>query len=100
MRMTTAIPSASAGAAATGSANHLVANTVRTTLVQNLREDRVNELKLREACLALPSTPVSEVVRCMVEKRTGCVLVVHDGRLAGIFTERDFVNRVVTQSLD
>jgi len=36
----------------------------------------------------------------MSDRRVGCVLVVDGGKLAGIFTERDFVNRVVTQGLD
>ena len=72
----------------------------RSTLAQHLREDRVNELRLREACTAAPADSVAEVTRCMRERRTGCVLVVKDGQLLGIFTERDFVNRVVTQGFD
>ena len=35
----------------------------------------------------------------MVEQRTGCALVVRDGGLTGIFTERDFVSRVVSAGL-
>ena len=72
----------------------------KTTLAQHLREERVSELRLREACTARPGDPVADVIRCMRERRTGCVLIVKDGQLLGIFTERDFVNRVVTQYFD
>jgi CBS domain-containing protein len=72
-----------------------------TTLVNSLRGDRVGGLRLRDVCRAKPSDPIDQVVQCMIQQRTGCVLVTgDDGRLAGIFTERDFVNRVVARSLD
>ena len=72
-----------------------------TTLVKSLRADRVSGLRLRDVCRAKPSDRIHEVVECMSRQRTGCVLVTaDDGRLAGIFTERDFVNRVVAQGLD
>ena len=72
-----------------------------TTLVKSLRADRVSGLRLRDVCRAQPTDSIDHVVRCMTQQRTGCVLVTGgDGRLAGIFTERDFVNRVVAQGLD
>lgn len=72
-----------------------------TTLANCLRADPVSALRLREVCRATPSTPIEQAVRCMAERRSGCVLVQDDGgELVGIFTERDFVNRVVTQDLD
>lgn len=71
-----------------------------STLASSLRADRVSELRLREACTATPSSPIRDALRCMSDRRVGCVLVVEGEKLAGIFTERDFVNRVVTQGLD
>lgn len=38
--------------------------------------------------------------RLMVEKKIGAVLVVEAGRIAGIFTERDALNKVLAGSLD
>jgi CBS domain-containing protein len=38
---------------------------------------------------------VLDVARFMVEKRVGAVVVLADGRLAGIFSERDLMKRVV-----
>lgn len=36
----------------------------------------------------------------MVQARTGCALVMREGDLVGIFTERDFASRVVAAGLD
>jgi CBS domain-containing protein len=36
----------------------------------------------------------------MAEKKVGAVMVVEDGRLVGIFTERDAVYRVIAQGRD
>jgi CBS domain-containing protein len=40
---------------------------------------------------------VATAVNSMRENHQSCVLVVEDGRLRGIFTERDYLNRVVAQ---
>jgi CBS domain-containing protein len=72
-----------------------------TTLAKSLRGDQVgSSLVLRDVYAARPSEPVGDVVRRMADQRTGCVLVLNDGRLEGIFTERDFLSRVVAQGLD
>ncbi len=43
---------------------------------------------------------VFEVARLMVEHNIGAVPVLQDGRLAGIFTERDLMSRVVASGKD
>jgi len=40
---------------------------------------------------------VMDAIRAMVEKRVGAVMVLDEGRLLGIFTERDVVVRVVLE---
>ena len=40
-------------------------------------------------------TPLREVVRRMRDENAGCALLTRDGELAGIFTERDLVERVL-----
>lgn len=47
-----------------------------------------------------PMTPVSSAAREMMERRIGAVLIVDDGTLQGIFTERDALVRVLAQSRD
>jgi CBS domain-containing protein len=47
-----------------------------------------------------PDTPVREVVDAMAKRRFGAVPVVEDGRLVGIFSERDVLVRVVAAGKD
>ena len=46
-----------------------------------------------------PSTTVAEAATAMAERRVGSALVMDDGGLAGIFTERDIV-RALSQDFD
>ena len=71
-----------------------------TTLAQSLRADPVSRLPLRPVCSVDVATPIDQTLRCMVDARTGCALVTDGGNLVGIFTERDFVDRVVAADLD
>lgn len=43
---------------------------------------------------------IAEAVAEMNRKRIGCIVVIDDGQLAGIFTERDVLRRVVGANLD
>jgi CBS domain-containing protein len=78
-----------------------------TSLAKWLRRDKVSSLRLRDVCRVSPRESIAQVVRTMVGCKTGFALVV-DGanggtsasKLVGIFTERDFVNRVVAAGLD
>jgi CBS domain-containing protein len=46
-----------------------------------------------------PETSTLEAIRLMRSKGIGCLPVVHDGRLVGIVTERDFMD-ITSQLLD
>jgi CBS domain-containing protein len=70
------------------------------TLQQSLRTDRISQLTLRPVCSVRPETSIEETVRGMRDVRIGCALVVDHPRLLGIFTERDFLLRVVNRRLD
>ena len=54
----------------------------------------------RKLVVASPDTKVSDAAALMQEGKVGAVLVVEDGRLAGIFTERDAVYRVMAAGRD
>ncbi|UKV15066.1 CBS domain-containing protein [Thalassospiraceae bacterium SW-3-3] len=48
-----------------------------------------------------PADSVMDAVNTMTERKIGAVIIVdNSARLAGIFTERDLVNRVVAKGLD
>lgn len=54
----------------------------------------------RRLVVAPPEASVSEAARLMQQGKVGAVLVVQNGRLVGIFTERDALFRVVAMNRD
>lgn len=60
----------------------------------------VSNLMQREVLAADPATPVIVAARRMAERNVGAILVCENGRLVGIFTERDVLFRVVARGLD
>lgn len=70
-----------------------------------LRDRRAAPLsRLRPAGAAIysvgPDTLVRDCARMMTAERVGALLVMDGGRLAGIFTERDALNKVLAAGLD
>lgn len=62
---------------------------------RSLMEDRVHVLPLHPIVTLTPQTPIREAIRLMLERDVGAVLVVdEDGKLLGIFGERDLLKRV------
>jgi CBS domain-containing protein len=52
----------------------------------------------RRPMLVVPATAnVAEALRLMNEAHVGCAIIVRDGKLVGIFTERDVLRRVAGQ---
>ena len=47
-----------------------------------------------------PDTCVTECVRTMTAKKIGALIVMDGGKLTGIFTERDALNKVLAAGLD
>jgi CBS domain-containing protein len=47
-----------------------------------------------------PDTPITECVRLMTAGKIGALIVMEGGRLIGIFTERDALNKVLAGGLD
>jgi len=60
-----------------------------TAVERALLSDRVRLFQGRQPMVVAPSTPVREVLRLLVDNKIGCVIVADQGKLAGIFTERD-----------
>jgi CBS domain-containing protein len=47
-----------------------------------------------------PDMSVRQAAEMMADQRCGCILVMEDDRLLGIFTERDLLMRVAARGLD
>ncbi len=63
--------------------------------------ERIGRLLDREKMVtASPQLTVFKAARLMVEHGVGAILVIEEGALVGIFTERDAVFRVVAQDRD
>ena len=60
----------------------------------------VEQLAKKNLVTARPDETVRDAVRRMADQRVGAVLVVEDGRLRGIFSERDALKRVLANGLD
>jgi CBS domain-containing protein len=58
----------------------------------------ISELRLRAPILVDAAATVFAAVGAMNEHHIGCVLVHRDGKLAGIFTERDVLTRVILRN--
>ena len=57
-------------------------------------------IKSQETYQADIGHTVLETVRAMVERNIGAVPVLHNGKLVGIFSERDLMKRVVAEGRD
>ncbi len=57
-------------------------------------------IKPQETYQAELGQTVLETVQAMVERNIGAVPVMHNGKLMGIFSERDLMKRVVAESRD
>ena len=60
----------------------------------------VESLAKKNLVTARSDETVRDAVRRMAQKRVGAILIVDDGRLRGIFSERDALKRVLARGLD
>lgn len=63
-------------------------------------ETPVGKIMRRDVLLATPGTTISEAAKRMAAHKVGAILVADENGLAGIFTERDLLWRVVARGLD
>jgi CBS domain-containing protein len=60
-----------------------------THVERSLLTDRVKLFQGRQPLVVSPSMPVREVLRLLVDNKVGCVVIAEQGKIAGIFSERD-----------
>jgi len=65
-----------------------------TVVERSLLTDRVRLFQGRQPLVVSPTMPVGEVLRLLVDNRVGCVVVADQGKVAGIFSERDVLMKL------
>ena len=68
--------------------------------LRNACDQRVSVLPTDDYVAVSPYTPLSQAIEVMKKDEGGCVIVSDDGRVAGIFTERDLLTKVLGQRVD
>jgi len=66
----------------------------------NACDQRVSVLPTDDYVAVSPYTPLSQAIEAMKNDEGGCVIVSDDGRVVGIFTERDLLNKVLGEEVD
>jgi predicted transcriptional regulator len=64
------------------------------SLVEVLQREKIRHLLASELFIVKPGTEVKEVVDLMRTQGVGCILVGIKKKLQGIFTERDYLERL------
>lgn len=65
-----------------------------------LLNDRLSDLDISKPTICSPDTTVADAVEAMRAASCGCVLIVEDGTLIGIFNERHVLTRVLRKGMD
>lgn len=68
--------------------------------LRKAREQKVKVMETDDYAFVSPYTPLSQAIEVMKEDEGGCVIISDDGRVAGIFTERDLLSRVMGEAVD
>ena len=66
----------------------------------NACDQRVSVLETDDYVAISPYTPLSQAIEAMKNDEGGCVIISDDGRVAGIFTERDLLTKVLGENVD
>ncbi|RMH05646.1 MAG: CBS domain-containing protein [Nitrospirae bacterium] len=67
---------------------------------QRLLENSINHLSLRPPLVVPPDMTLQDVLQAMCTHRVGAVVIGDTQQIQGIFTERDYLYRVLLQPLD
>ena len=72
----------------------------KTDAPRRVRRDSVTHLQTDDFVCIEPTTPLREAIERMKEDEGGCAIVCEEGRIVGIFTERDLIAKVVGSETD
>lgn len=69
-------------------------------LDQTITQTRIRHLKWKMPLCVQQSTAALEVLKRMQNERQSCVLICEGDRCTGIFTERDYLNKIVGKKVN
>src|SRR5262249_31148571 len=69
------------------------------SIATRLRETKIRHLPLRPPALVERGQTIRDAIEAIKNKRLGCALVCDNGKLAGIFTERDLLNKILRRNV-
>lgn len=72
----------------------------QTAELLKARDQRVRVLQTDDYVAVSPYTPLSQAIEAMKTDEGGCVIVSDDGRVVGVFTERDLLSKIVGQDVN
>ena len=72
----------------------------KTDAPRRVRQNSVSQLHTDDYVCIEPATPLHEAIVKMKEDEGGCAIVCEDGRIVGIFTERDLVSKIIGEKID
>jgi len=68
--------------------------------LRNARDQRVSVLQTDDYVAVSPQAPLSQAIEAMKNDEGGCVIISDNGRVAGIFTERDLLTKILGENVD
>ena len=76
------------------------ADTAKQKGARRARADKVSLLQTDDYVSIPPSTPLFRAIELMKEDEGGCAIVCEQGRVLGVFTERDLLLKIVGEEVD
>ena len=64
-----------------------------------LRETKIREIRPSQPLCLGPQTTLAEAIETLRREKASCALVCEDGKVIGILTERDFLNKVAGEQI-
>src|SRR5512132_1717879 len=72
----------------------------KTEASRHARRDRVSLMETDDYVCLEPSDSLSKAIEVMKQDEGGCAIVCREGRVVGIFTERDLLTKIIGQTVD
>jgi CBS domain-containing protein len=76
------------------------ANAKKTEWSRRVRADKVSLMRTDDYVYIEPSAPLHQAIELMKQDEGGCAIVCEQGRVVGIFTERDLLTKIIGEQVD